>query len=168
MEKTFGTETNVCKGLRWQVDKRDEINFWKDNWVYESSLSELGFKISNLDLFEESIKINIFISNLCCWNESKLKLIIPKEIVRDICNIPLQANPISDKLFWALSSDGCYSVKSASWLAQVSQDLKSSKCDFYWIWKLNLPSKVHTFLWEICVDGLPTKEKLCRSHIFVP
>lgn len=30
------------------------------------------------------------------------------------------------------------------------------------------PKKNQTFLWNLCVDGLPTKKRLSKSKIFVP
>ena len=33
------------------------------------------------------------------------------------------------------------------------------------LWQLNLPAKIKIFAWRACVNGLPTKEKLCSRGI---
>jgi hypothetical protein len=33
------------------------------------------------------------------------------------------------------------------------------------IWKLREPAVLRTFVWKVCSDVLPTKEKLARRHI---
>lgn len=127
-----------------------------------------GFKSSNLDFFHNSTKVSSFIDNSICWDIQKLRLVLLEQIVKEICSIPLPFNRISDKLFWGLSLDGCYSAKTGSWVVQRLHKKRNINCQFKWIWKLYLPSKILNFIWEICVDGFPTKEKLYRSHIFVP
>lgn len=41
------------------------------------------------------------------------------------------------------------------------------KVAFDWIWKTNIPPKIRFFIWKICLDGLPSKDQLERSHIFI-
>lgn len=39
--------------------------------------------------------------------------------------------------------------------------------NFLWIWDLPIQPKIKFFLWKICLDGLPTKSRLEKSHIFL-
>lgn len=53
-------------------------------------------------------------------------------------------------------------------LAQGLHDKYKDKCDFHLIWKLKIPNKQKTSLWNVCVDGLPTKQRLNKSKVCVP
>lgn len=71
-------------------------------------------------------------------------------------------------MIWGFTIDGEFSTKSATWLAQGLQDHRKTKCNFHWIWKLRLPQKEISFLWNICVNGPPTKHRLLQSKVFIP
>lgn len=57
-------------------------------------------------------------------------------------------------------------------MARLAQGLLNDNVvsvDYTWNWKLNPPPpKVKIFLWKACNDGLPSKERLERSHFFLP
>ena len=78
------------------------------------------------------------------------------------------ANAVSDKVFWALTADGEYSVKSGVALLQGYGLHPPAKVPFSWIWQLDIPPKIKFFLWKICQNGLPTKKRLESSHVFLP
>ncbi|XP_074271593.1 uncharacterized protein LOC141595528 [Silene latifolia] len=102
------------------------------------------------------------------WDVSKLSDTVNNDIVNQIVNILLPHNDIPDTLLWGLYVDGNFSTKTPTWLAQGLFDRNIDKCEFYWIWKLNVPPKLNFFLWKTCVDGVPTKSRLLRNHIIVP
>lgn len=113
-------------------------------------------------------KVDSFIDQTVKWNENNLKQVLPNNVVQDIMNIHLSYNQVQDKMFWGLTTNGQYNTKSGTWLAQGIQDKIKDKCNYHWIWKLSIPQKQITFLWNICVDGLATKQRLCQQRIFVP
>lgn len=58
---------------------------------------------------------------------------------------------------WGLSPDGEYSVKMGARLIQVEFNHYNEDVDFKCIWK-----------WKACNDGLSTKSRLEKSHVFLP
>ena len=75
---------------------------------------------------------------------------------------------MEDELFWGLTPDGEYPVKSGVRSIQSEYNHHHSDVVYKWIWNLDLPPKVKNLLWKACNDGLPTKIRLERSHIFLP
>ena len=69
----------------------------------------------------------------------------------------LPINDVEDKVFWALSPDGIYSLKLGAKLLINYKTSSQEKVEFQWIWKSNLPPKIQFFLWKACNDGLPYK-----------
>lgn len=60
-------------------------------------------------------------------------------------------------------------MKSRSRLAQGLLHDNVVPVDYAWIWKLIVPPpKVNFFICKACNDGLPSKQRLERSHIFLP
>ena len=89
-------------------------------------------------------------------------------VVDKICSLFIPLHPQPDSLLWGLTSDGEYSVKSGSRLAQGLLRDSLNPVDYAWIWKLAVPPKVKFFLWKGCNDGLPSKSRLERCHVFLP
>ena len=77
-----------------------------------------------------------------------------------------------NRLIWAKSKDGKYTVRSAyrMVLAREEANQPSSsriKENTIWckIWKLNIPSKIKHFLWRALINSLPTKMKLKKRGV---
>lgn len=87
----------------------------------------------------------------------------------DISEILIPSSLTADKQVWGLSPDGVvYYVKSGARLAQGLGIHPPDHVKFLWIWDLPIPPKIKFFLWKICMDGLPTKARLEKSHVFFP
>ena len=69
-------------------------------------------------------------------------------------------------MVWGLTAHGEYSVQSGARLLQGHGIHVTPKVSFKWIWKCNVPPKTKFFIWKICLDRLPTKDRLERSHVF--
>ena len=100
-------------------------------------------------------------------------LFIPHE-VELIKSIPLSATLPADKIVWAETTNGNFTVRSAYKL-QVSlfkyttyeTTSDGSLLRKFWkkIWSLPIPNKVQHFCWRACRDALPTKVKLRRRNV---
>lgn len=156
------------EGLLWQVGNGLDINFWKDNWIFQTSLLELGFFKEDDINYNLNDKVSNFIDNQGKWKKEALEKILPSNIVQDISNVHLSYNNLVDKMFWGFAANGEYTNKVEIWLAHGLQKGFNEKCDYHWIWSLKLPHKKKTFLRYMCADGLATKERLNQSRIFVP
>ena len=93
---------------------------------------------------------------------------VPPHIVSHICSLYIPSSPQPDTLIWGLTADGEYSVKSGALLAQELVSSELDTVEYNWIWHLTIPPKIKNFLWKACNDGLPTKIRLEKSHVFLP
>ena len=102
-------------------------------------------------------------------------LFIPQQ-AELIKSIPLSATLPADKIVWAETTNGNFTVRSAYKLA--ASLFKSTTCGTtsdgsllrkFWkkIWSLPIPHKVRHFCWRACRDTLPTKVKLKRRNVIV-
>ena len=155
---------SLKKGLRWQIGDGKSVRFWSDNWLFPYPINSIVTPTADT--------VNILVSDCFSapgqWNISLLLSLVPPHIVSLISSIYLPQFSQVDKLVWGLTADGEYSVKSGALLAQGCLPANPVKVQFSWIWSLSVPPKIKNFLWKTCNDGLPTKSRLEKSHIFLP
>ena len=91
-----------------------------------------------------------------------------------IKSIPLSAILPSDKLVWAKTNNGKFTVRSVYKLAVTLFKLRNhgitsngSLLRKFWkkVWLLPNPHRVRHFCWHACRDILPTKAKLKRRNV---
>ncbi|XP_010667582.1 uncharacterized protein LOC104884596 [Beta vulgaris subsp. vulgaris] len=102
------------------------------------------------------------------WNIPLLSSFLPWDICLKISKIFLPKKDVDDEVFWALSPDGNYSVKSGAQLLINQKIGLNPSVEYLWLWKANLSPKIKKFLWKACNDGLPTKARLEQVHVFTP
>ena len=90
-----------------------------------------------------------------------------------IKSIPLSIQPPEDRLIWAESANGLFSVRSAYKLAMKlsrptnygsSSDSQTKKFQKL-LWQIPTPHKVQHFIWRACHDILPTRKNLVRRQV---
>jgi hypothetical protein len=94
-------------------------------------------------------------------------------VVEQICNIPISPRYMRDRLVWAGTNNGLFSVRSAYNLETerlarnqgCTSSFSSSRDLWKLLWQLKIPRSVQLFLWRVCNDILPTKEKLWKRRI---
>ncbi|KAL0003498.1 hypothetical protein SO802_017279 [Lithocarpus litseifolius] len=100
-------------------------------------------------------------------------LFLPHEADTIKC-IPLSTHLPPDKLIWAATTNGSFSVRSAYKLAmELSRsDNAGSSSDgsglrIFWrrIWRIPVPHKIRHFTWRACREILPTKANLKRRKV---
>lgn len=126
------------KGLRWMVGDGKSVSFWYDNWVYDSPINQ---RCTPRPAFED-IKVSYFISSTGNCNYELLVQFVAVSIVDDICKFFITSNGVEDKIFWGLTTDGEYSVKSGVGLLQGHGSISPSRVEYDWIWKLGIPPKI--------------------------
>ena len=91
-----------------------------------------------------------------------------------ILKIPLSRRLPDDKLIWMGNNQGEFTIKSAYHLAhslvesrEVAECSNGDPFKPLWkiLWRLKLPAKVKIFVWWACVNGLPTRGKVCSRGI---
>ena len=90
-----------------------------------------------------------------------------------IINLPLSFNGTKDRLIWAETKKGYYTTKSAYWLlskeagalASDTSNLAAHKQFWVELWSMNVPNKIHHFIWWAAIDSLLTKKNLQKQKI---
>ena len=94
--------------------------------------------------------------------------------VTSILSIPFNRHKPRDKLVWAYTPRGNFTVNNAYKVAismarcnPVAETSHGALHTSFWrkIWNLHTPSKIKLFTWRVCQDILPTKANLCHRHI---
>ena len=90
-----------------------------------------------------------------------------------ICSLPLSPGGQLDKLVWAGTKNGIYSIRSAYHLDRSLlerhkwESFNSNTVTVFWrkVWQVRRPPVVYLFLWKACNNILATKENLYKQKI---
>ena len=159
--------------MRWRVGNGANIKIWQDKWLPQV----LTYSVISPRLF---LSVDTMVADLIDSNTTKGKnevidsLFLTHE-VNLIKSIPLSATLPADKLVWAVTNNGKFTVGSAYRLAVSLFKPKNhgttsdgSLLRKFWkkVWSLPVPHKVCHFCWHACCDISPTKVKLKRRNVF--
>ena len=150
----------VEQGMRWQVGNGTNIRVWGDKWLPNSSSHMvISPRVNVSPDFRVSELID---SNNACWNSGLIEqLLLPCEVDTVKC-IPLSTRLLADKLIWAETNNGLFTVKSAykvavdilaaSPLGSSGSSSDESNMKRFWkrVWKLDVPHKIRHFVWRAC------------------
>lgn len=112
--------------------------------------------------------------NSASWKVKVLDVLFFLHEADVIKGIPISSRFPPDKMIWAATPNGKFSVKSAYIIAmrlanRVDQGASSDQSHTRWFWKkiwdLPLPHKVRHFAWRACRDVLYTKVNLMRRKV---
>ena len=119
----------------------------------------------------ELSRVNDLIGPLKCeWKTNLVRQVFPPPDVQSILSIPLSSCLPRDRLVWAYTPKGKFTVRSAYKTALdeamnsgVGEPSNGDTHRKFWrkIWSLNMPNKVRSFAWRACQNILPTKANLC-------
>lgn len=106
------------------------------------------------------------------WNVSLINSVFSQQEADSICSIPLSPFSPPDRMIWAASKQGSFTVRSAYFLEKQRRDQErgesSSKgaARVFWknLWALEIPAVLKNFMWKVSLNILPTKENLHRKH----
>jgi hypothetical protein len=99
--------------------------------------------------------------------------LFPQPTATKIYNIAISPRSQVDRLIWAGTKNGAFSVKSA-YNMDIERRMRfkggcSTNPDLHplWkvIWKLQVPQAIQLFIWHGCNDILPTREKLYQRKV---
>jgi hypothetical protein len=94
-----------------------------------------------------------------------------KEEVEVICNMAICPDGQQDKMIWAGTKNGTFTVRSAYHLAHslgleergACSSMGATKDIWSKIWALKGPRNGQLFIWKACQNALPTKANLYHS-----
>lgn len=99
----------LTKNLLWRVGDGSCIKIWGDKWIP-------GIVNGCLGVAQPGLNCNLQMVNELivdgCWNLQDLSQWITEEECRAILSIPLAHNSVADKLIWAGTKNGIYTVKN--------------------------------------------------------
>uniref|UniRef100_A0A803LTB7 Reverse transcriptase zinc-binding domain-containing protein n=1 Tax=Chenopodium quinoa TaxID=63459 RepID=A0A803LTB7_CHEQI len=156
------------EGLHWRVGNGTKIEAWKEKWVPDSTGFITPTPPANGLHDNDLVVANLIDYNTSSWNEEELALHFIEEDRDKIRNIPLMPQAGNDTLFWGLSVNGSYTVKSAYWLGMrgnVTRQAPTVNAVWKHIWQLDGPPKLRHFLWRAVSGTLAVKVVLHRRHI---
>ena len=107
------------------------------------------------------------------WDRRKLFATFDRHTFETILTMPLNHQTTQDRLVWMENKAHTFMVRTTY---QVALCLQQPNCAEHslvqaqgntWkkIWKLNVPHKVHTFLWRACSGCLPTRQNLHKKQV---
>ena len=163
----------VREGVRWRVGNGSNIRIWGDKWLHSSTTYKVA---SPRQFLHHDTRVNELIDqNSASWKVHVLDALVFPYEAKVIKGIPISSHLSTDKLIWAETPNGKFSVKSAyevamrlSKHADQGASLDQSQMRWFWkkIWELPLPHKVRHFAWQACRDILPTKVNLMCRKVF--
>nr|GMC69537.1 uncharacterized protein LOC109164833 [Ipomoea batatas] len=102
---------------------------------------------------------SLFINNSLKWDSDIISEIFNHRDAALIANTPLPIANRDDKLVWMGEDRGNFTVKSCYRLL-IGEQPEASKLDWANLWKLKVPPKVKSFMWQACSSCLPTTDLL--------
>jgi hypothetical protein len=161
----------IEEGMVWRVGNGLNLNLWEDKWIISTHSHKIQDPIRVLS--KEAKVADIIDLDSNWWNVPLIEQIFSPETVERICSIPISPRSQEDKLIWARTKTGVFSVRSAYHLEMERRTREmgsvSSRSDPnpYWrrLWKLRVPRYIILFLWRASNDILPTKHNLFRRKV---
>lgn len=147
------------------------IAIWHDKWLPTLHPSKIRSPVSVLP---HDAKVAALIDHSTgWWNHALIESIFSQSEAESICGIPLSLGRQQDRLVWAASKQGTFSVRSAYYLEksrreqEQGESLNQGDAKNLWklVWSLKVPSMLKNFMWKVGMNLLPTKDNLFRQHI---
>ena len=159
----------VREGIKWRVGNGNSIRIWGDKWLPSTSTHKVAS--SRLFLHLDTLVGELIDHENVWWKtEALAALFLPYE-VDIIQSIPLSPCFLEDKIVWAKTLNGKFSVRSAYVVATrlssdpnsgTSSDMGPSRQFWKRLLALPLPHKTRHFAWQACRDILPSKVNLLK------
>lgn len=117
---------------------------------------------------------DLFLAGTKQWNKQLIKEIFWEEEADQILHTPISQVGREDKMVWNFTKNGFFWVKSAYHTTiflnrnQQGKSSQSRKPDLMWktLWNLRISNKSKNFMWQVCTNSLPTKEKLVQEGLY--
>ena len=161
----------IRKGLHWRVGNGSEIRIYQDRWLPDPYLSQV---LSSPEFLGMDARVSVLLDGVNrCWLPEVIdNLFLPHE-AKMIKSIPISLVDCDDKIFWPLTANGEYSVKTGYKLLSNldasdnpgSSDISQSKHIWKTIWNLNVPNRVKILIWRAGLNALPSRVNLVKRKV---
>ncbi|XP_074302417.1 uncharacterized protein LOC141633971 [Silene latifolia] len=168
----------LVPNLVWQVGFPSSLDVWTDKWIHGRSLANL-YSLSTDSL---AIKPRVHVSQLQTregdWDLDRVLQVCRHDAIPFILFVSIPREDEEDHIFWSLTPNGKYSVKSgyrlafaSLWASKASATVRlrmnSDSVSFCHkrLWSLCIPRKWKVFLWKIFSNSLPTGEEALKRRL---
>ena len=159
-------------GYRWQVGDGKSIDIWIDRWLPRPSTFRVLTPPAQLPA---NTRVESLIDQENGdWNLDLIHQTFLQDDATSILSIPLSRHKPQDRMIWAYTPKGRFTVNSTykvaisitqtSRLAKTFHDSEQSQ---FWckLWDLHVPNNTKLFAWRACKNILPTKANLYHKGV---
>ncbi|XP_075654883.1 uncharacterized protein LOC142625058 [Castanea sativa] len=141
----------------------------KQGWRLQTCTNSLFYRVFRAKYFPEGD----FLSKRE-WDLETIQSTFMPIDVDSILSIALSLTLPEDRLIWASTPTGKFTVKSAYRIAwqdrgdHAAEESSNATCmKEFWklIWRLRVPNQIQSFTWQACKNILPTKANLFRRRV---
>ena len=159
----------VLKGYRWILGDGNSINCTQDPWL----IGKGDFKVDQTRAYADNNMVvsQLFLQGERKWDAHKVVSIFSNSDANLILSMRIPDLPSMDRLAWAHSTNGKYSVKTGYHLwhnHHVGFGSVVQSKGWTRLWKLDLPHKTKLFLWRFCRNNIPVKSRLSTKGVHIP
>ncbi|XP_027184159.1 uncharacterized protein LOC113782466 [Coffea eugenioides] len=142
--------------ISWILGK-GSMDFWHDNWLGTGALCH------RVEIFQEH-RVSDFVIE-ARWNLGLLNQVLEPGVVRQVMGIPPPPSQRSDRMVWALTQDGVFSI--ASTFSLVAQ---ATNCSWVasQVWLKGCPLKIYFFMLRLLRSRLPMSDVLRKFGVQGP
>ncbi|XP_010431111.1 PREDICTED: uncharacterized protein LOC104715400 [Camelina sativa] len=163
----FSVKGLVERGARWIVGSGCDILVWRDPWIPDHQPRPANGRGR---ILHPNLKVNQLINPLTMdWHLPILEEYMDPADIPLIQSLAVSKSFRSDRLIWHYTKSGKYSVSSGYRLARELQKEAEfgPTCTVLraQAWKLEVPSKVHHFFWQVTSGSLPVKERIAHRGV---
>ncbi|KAL1071464.1 hypothetical protein V6Z11_D11G091000 [Gossypium hirsutum] len=151
------------ENIAWSIGDGASARCWIDPWI--PSMGPLISKISHSANLDLDCCVREMVNSDGSWNLDLFRAWVPEDIINRIISIPPpHPNSGSDKIIWASSASGVFSVRSAYWYLKENS---WNPQEDYWkiVWKYPGPQRLRVFLWLAFQQKLLTNSERARRRI---
>lgn len=166
----WGAKSLVLEGLAWRIGNGTMVKALYDKWVPFNDNMAMPRPIASAP--SDLSVADLIDFNEGGWDYGALNQWFDEETIDAIFSIPIFPPWSNDKMFWWLSKNGIYTVKSGYLLGLLGTDGVGTDPDELmnrkqWsrMWNLPTPPKLCHFLWRMCRGSLATKQSLFNRYV---
>ena len=147
----WGARSLLVEGLGWRIGNSTTVDAIHDKWVpFEMSVGCPNLTVVLDSTIREADLIDF---NRGKWDINVLSQLFDGDTISAILSIPLSSNWSHDSLYWWLTKNGVYTVKSGYWLGLLgvpchNSDPNDKFLRKFWVmlWNIPAPPKLRHFL----------------------
>ena len=150
----LATQPIIQQRMCQQIGNAKKVCIWKDKWTPSPST----YRVESPRILLLEALDTLIDSNHGLWRADLVRELFLNFEAENILSIPLSTRMPLDKLVWAATPNGTFTVKSAYWIVVVMKEAEqegtsgnASKSRLWkTIWLAEVPNKIINFVWRAC------------------